>query len=99
VRPAAELVVSVVRIVCGFFALVLAARVAFVVFAANPDKWITRFVVEVSDRVTLGLHGLFTPPHPTLAVVAEYGVPAVAWLLIGAVLTGIVRALARRRRV
>lgn len=93
-----DLVVSAVRIVCLFLALVLVAQIVFVMFAANPDKWITRFVADLSGKVTLGLDRLFVPADPSLAVLVNYGIPALAWLLIGVVVARILRAVAGRRR-
>lgn len=84
-------VISAVRVACGVFAAILVAQIVFVFFAANPDKWITRAVAGWSDDLTLGLRNLFTPADPMLGAALNYGIAAIAWLVIGAILVRIMR--------
>ena len=54
----------------------------------RPSHGITAFFRSWADGLTLGLQGLFTSPSPVLQVVITYGLAAVGWLIIGAVVAG-----------
>ncbi|MGI8815085.1 MAG: hypothetical protein ACR2G2_07335 [Pseudonocardia sp.] len=84
---------SLVRLVCGMFALILALHVAFAVGQANLDNWLVAQVVDWSDGLTLGLPGLFQHPNADFLTIADHGVPAFTWLIIGAVVGRVLRRL------
>jgi hypothetical protein len=88
---AVNIVVTLVRTVCGFAALVLAAHVLLTIGGANPDNGITRFVDNWSRVFALGFRDLFTPRNADLAVIINYGIAALFWLIVAAVITRILR--------
>ena len=91
------LVGTVVRLVTGAFATVLVVHILLTVLGANPLNAVTQFFAAVADSLTLGLASLFVLASPALQVVVSYGLPAIVWLVIGSILVGILRALARPR--
>ena len=91
------LVGTVVRFVTGAAATVLVVHVLLTVLGANPLNGVTRFFATVADALTLGLANLFVLANPALQVVVSYGVPAIVWLVVGAVIVGILRRIARPR--
>ena len=91
------LVGGIVRFVTGLFAAILVVHIVLVVLGANPDNVAARFVAAAADSLTLGLANLFVVDGPTLQVVLSYGIPALAWLVIGAVIVAILRLVARPR--
>jgi hypothetical protein len=93
-------VCSAISFLCGLFAVVLALKVLLTLAGANPDNGFASFVDDFAAFVLLGFNGLFTPESAKLAVLFNYGTAAIAWLLIGAVLTSLIRRFAApvRRR-
>jgi len=87
-------VCAVISIVCGLFAVVLGLHVLLVVADANPKNGFASFIDGFSSAVSLGLRGLFTPHSVKAQVLLNDGVAAIAWLLIGAVVTYAIRQFA-----
>ncbi|WP_243791030.1 hypothetical protein [Saccharopolyspora gloriosae] len=83
---------SVVRWIGTLAALVLTVHVVLTVGGANPDNGITRFVADWSQPLALGFSNLFTPENPQLAVLVNFGIAAVFWLIITSIAVRIIRA-------
>ncbi|MDL5155019.1 hypothetical protein [Actinomycetospora termitidis] len=97
VRGVLGLVGGLVRLVTGLFAAVLVVHIVLVILGANPANGITQLVAALADALTLGLRDLFLLGNPTAQVIVSYGLPALLWLLVGAVVVGILRLLGRPR--
>jgi len=93
-------VCTVITMVCGLFALVLAIHIVLVLADANPANGFASFINSFSGGVSLGLRNLFTPDAQKLRVFLNDGVAAIGWLIIGGALTYAIRqfALPGRRR-
>ncbi|MFC5060850.1 hypothetical protein [Actinomycetospora atypica] len=96
-RGVLGLVGGVVRLVTGLFATILVVHVVLRVLGANPDNTVSQLVAAGADGLTLGLRDLFVLGDPTVQVIVSYGLPALVWLLVGAVVVGILRLLGRPR--
>jgi hypothetical protein len=88
---------GLVRFVTGLFAAVLVVHIVLVVLGANPANAVARVIAAFADALTLGLRDLFVLGNPTLQVIVSYGLPALVWLVIGAVIVGLLRLLGRPR--
>jgi hypothetical protein len=88
------LLASVVRILTVIFAAILVIHVVLTVASANPENGITTFFAGAANNLTLGIGDLFIPSSEALKVILNYGIAAVVWLVIGAVIARILRALA-----
>ena len=97
VRGVLGLLGGLVRLVTGLFATVLVLHIVLVVLGANPANGIARTIAALADALTLGLRDLFLLGNPTLQVIVSYGLPAVVWVAVGAVVVGILRLLGRPR--
>jgi hypothetical protein len=97
VRGVLGLVGGLVRLVTGLFATILVVHIVLVVLGANPENTIARLIALAADALTLGLRDLFVLGDPTVQVIVSYGLPALVWLLVGAVVVGILRLLGRPR--
>ncbi|NMO88355.1 hypothetical protein [Actinomycetospora sp. TBRC 11914] len=86
---------SLVRIVTVVFAAILVLHVVLVVTSANPQNGVAQALAAGADRLTLGLGDLFAPTSPSLAVILNYGLPAVVWLIIGVIVARLIGALGR----
>lgn len=85
------LLASVVRWIGLVFAAILVLHVIFVIGDANPDNGIVSFVTSWSDSLSLGFNDLFTPDDEKLRVLINYGIAAIFWLIVSAVLAKIIR--------
>jgi Na+/alanine symporter len=87
-------VASVVRWLGLVFALVLAVHVLLTLGNANPANGITTFFSTTADWFVLAFKSLFTPDDAKLRVLVNYGLAAVFWMIVSAVLSRLVRRLA-----
>jgi hypothetical protein len=85
---------AIINFVCGLFAVVLALHIVLVLGNANPHNGFASFVDSWSSAVSLGLRNLFTPDSLKLRVLFNDGLAAIVWLVIGAVLTYLIRQFA-----
>ncbi|SDG89602.1 hypothetical protein SAMN05216553_1133 [Lentzea fradiae] len=87
-------VCAVIDVVCWLFAIVLFVHIFLVIAEANAGNGFFQFVSGWADGVTLGLDGLFTPDNDKVATLLNEGLAALLWLVIGALLTNLIRRLA-----
>src|SRR2546421_3233890 len=87
-------VCAVINLVCGIFAVVLGLHIVLVLANANPNNGFASFVDSFAAAVSFGLRTLFTPDSEKLRIFLGEGVAAIAWLLIAAGLTYLVRQFA-----
>ena len=87
-------VASVVRWVGLLFALVLAVHVLLTMGDANPANGITKFFSTAADPLALAFKSLFTPANGQTRVLVNYGLAALFWLIVSAVLSRLIRRLA-----
>lgn len=85
---------SVVRWLGLAFALVLAVHVLLTIGNANPANGITTFFSTAADWFVLAFRNLFTPDDGKLRVLINYGLAAVFWMIVSAVLSRLIRRLA-----
>ncbi|GEL19172.1 hypothetical protein [Pseudonocardia asaccharolytica] len=93
-RRGAALLASTLRIIGTAIALVLVLHVALTLLEANPANQLTIFVADLAVRFNLGLADLFLPADPKLAVALNYGLAALVWFAVTAVVVRIVRRFA-----
>lgn len=84
-KVALAFVGTVIRSICALFAFILVVFVLFAVGSANPTNWLVSFISGAAQHLTLGLTGLFQTGNPDYQVITDYGVPALAWLIIGSI--------------
>src|SRR5262245_26619073 len=87
-------VATVVRWVGLVFAIVLVVHVLLTVGNANPDNGITTFFASVADPLALAFKSLFMPDNAHLRVLVNYGLAALFWMIVSAVLSRLIRRLA-----
>lgn len=84
---------TVVRAVGAILALILVVHIVFTLFEANPEKGITKFFADLARGLTLWFENLFTPDDVKIAVLINYGLAAIFWLVAAAVVVRILRAV------
>lgn len=84
---------AAVRLFGIFCAALLAVHVVLTLGNANPDNGITSFVSSWADPLALGFQDLFAPADPEMAVLVNYGIAAIFWLVATSLATRILRSL------
>lgn len=87
------LLAGVARWLGLIFAVILVLHVIFVIGEANPDNGIAEFVRSWSDGLSLGFQDLFTPDDPKLRTLVNYGIAAIFWLVVSAIVAKIIRRI------
>jgi hypothetical protein len=100
-RRTVAIVCTVVNVVCGLFAAVLALHIILVLGSANQGNGFAEFINEWSAAVSLGFRDLFVPDNEKVRTFLNDGLAAIVWLIIAGVITHLVRkfALPAPRRV
>jgi predicted cobalt transporter CbtA len=93
-RRTVSIVCTVVNVICGIFAVVLAVHIVLVLGSANQANGFAAFIDDWSAAVSLGLRDLFVPANEKVRVFLNDGMAAIAWLVIGALLTYLIRKFA-----
>jgi len=87
---------SVIRIVAYVIAVVLVAYVLLTLVGVNPLNAVAQVVGGVADRTVLAFRDLFLVADPVFAVVVNYGLAAVFWVLVAEFGSRLVRWIGAR---
>jgi len=106
VRQTAQKLINVlagaVRLVAAAFAVILLLRIGLAFVAVNPQNVIAEWIVRTADVLVWGFRDLFVPADPRIGLLANYGLAAVFWMVVGfvvaAVLSGLGQLVAGRGR-
>lgn len=93
-RRTVGIVCTVINVVCGLFAVVLALHIVLVIGSANQGNGFASFINEWSSAVSLGLRDLFVPANEKMRTFLNDGLAAIAWVVIASLLTFLVRRFA-----
>ena len=91
VRRGAGALASVVRVVGLLIVAVLVVYIVLTLLDANFANTFASAVRGLANDLDLGLSNLFLPANPKVGVVLNYGVAAVLWYVITAVVVRLVR--------
>ena len=86
---------TVIRAVAAIFAVILVVHIVLVLGSANPDNGITKLIGDLARPLALGFKDLFSPDNPKTLVLVNFGLAAIFWLVLGALLAWVVRRFAR----
>lgn len=84
---------SLIMVVAVLVALVLALHIVFVILGANPDNAIVEFVDGLAGTLAWRFESLFLLNRMSVEVLVNFGLAAVVYLIIGAVLSRLLRSL------
>jgi hypothetical protein len=85
------LLASAVMIFAVILAVIFAVHILFAVFGANQANSIVEFVNQWAGRFAWRFSSLFTPHSQKVAALANFGIAAVAYLIAGRIVAGIIR--------
>jgi hypothetical protein len=91
-RRATSLVARILWIIGLVIVAFLVLHILFVVFDANPANGFAQFIASGATLFDLSLNDLFLfPGAPKLETGVNFGIAALAWLLITNIVVGLVR--------
>ncbi|WP_018683932.1 hypothetical protein [Actinokineospora enzanensis] len=85
---------SAARIITGIGALFAIIEVVYIllnVLGANAGNAFFQFIRSLAEPLALFFPGLFPIDNPTLAVIVNYGLAAVFWLVVAGFIARLVR--------
>ncbi|RAG81014.1 hypothetical protein DN069_35005 [Streptacidiphilus pinicola] len=82
-----------VAVVADIVAGILALWIVLYLLDANPANDFARWVHDAADWLSTWAHDLFTPSEGWLRTLLNYGIPALAYLVLGHLLAGRLRSL------
>ncbi|HJQ47648.1 MAG TPA: hypothetical protein VJ870_15225 [Amycolatopsis sp.] len=85
------LVAGIVRWVGLIFAVILVLHVIFTIGSANPSNGIVSWVRGWADSLSIGFKDLFEPGDEKLRVLVNYGIAALFWLVVSAIVVKVIR--------
>ncbi|HKN97494.1 MAG TPA: hypothetical protein VJX10_10290 [Pseudonocardiaceae bacterium] len=86
-----NLIANTIRVATALIALVFVLHIVFTVFGANQDNGFVAFVYGVAKVFVFGFGDVFTPGDATIGLIANYGLAAIVYLVVGRLLYGTLR--------
>ncbi len=83
----------VVAVIFGVIALILILHIVFVWIGANPDNGVVRPLSDLAGTLAWGFKNLFTNANIKMQTFINYGLAAVVYLAVGALLQRLFRSL------
>jgi hypothetical protein len=93
VQKIMNLLAVTVRLVASVFAVVLIVRIGLAFVPVNPHNVIVEWIVRSADVLVWGFRDLFLPADPRIGLVANYGLAAVFWVVVGVIVAWILSGL------
>ena len=90
-----NLLAVTVRLVASVFAVVLIIRIGLAFVAVNPHNVIVEWIVRFADVLVWGFRDLFLPADPRIGLVANYGLAAVFWVVVGVIVAWVLSGFGR----
>jgi len=88
-----SLISRVVSAIFGIIALILVLHIVFVLVGVNTDNGLVNAVKDLASTLAWGFKDLFSNANAKLEVFLNYGLAALVYLAIGAVLHRLFRGL------
>ncbi|MBV9922922.1 MAG: hypothetical protein JOY78_18995 [Pseudonocardia sp.] len=95
VQKALNLLAIVVRLVACLFAVILLVRIGLAFVAVNPHNAIVEWIVRAAGVLVWNFRDLFLPADPRIGLVANYGLAAVFWVVVGVIAAWLLSGLGR----
>jgi biotin carboxyl carrier protein len=89
-------VATLLRVLGVVVAAILVVHILLVVLGANPANPVASMLAHAAGVLSLGMGGLFAPGNPELALVVNYGIAAVLWIVITSIVVAVLRRIAPR---
>jgi hypothetical protein len=82
---------SVIQTIAGVIAGVIILGIVLVLVKANPNNQIVDFILDIGRFLTKPFHGLFPQHDPRQDILVNWGIAAIVYLIIGAIIARLAR--------
>jgi hypothetical protein len=82
---------SVIQTIAGVIAGIIILGIVLVLIKANPNNQIVDFILDVGRFLTTPFHNLFPQDNPRQDVLVNWGIAAIVYLIVGAVIARLAR--------
>jgi hypothetical protein len=79
-------IARIIRLIASALALLLVAGILLVVFEANRSNEIVNWVLDAAKWLAGPFDGMFSPDNPKTAIAVNWGIAAVVYYAIGALI-------------
>lgn len=86
-----SLIARIITAVTGTVAAIFVLHIVFALTEANTDNAIVGFVYLLAATLVCGFGNIYTPDDATIGLVVNYGIAAIAYLVIGQVIVYLLR--------
>jgi hypothetical protein len=81
-----NLIANTIHVVTALIALDFVLHIVFTLFDANQDSGFVAFVYGVAKVFVFGFGDVFTPGDAKIGLIANYGLAAIVYLVVGRIL-------------
>jgi hypothetical protein len=82
---------SVIQTIAGVIAAIIIVGIVLVLMKANPNNDIVHFILTVGRFFARPFEDLFPRSNPRQDILLNWGIAAIAYLIIGAIIARLVR--------
>jgi hypothetical protein len=82
---------SVITTIAGIVAAIIVIGIVLVLIKANPNNQIVDFILDVGRFLTTPFHNLFPQDNPRQDILVNWGIAAIVYLIVGALIARLVR--------
>ena len=82
---------SVITTIAGIVAAIIILGIVLVLIKANPNNQIVDFILDVGRFLTTPFHNLFPQDNPRQDILVNWGIAAIAYLILGALIARLAR--------
>lgn len=82
---------SVITTIAGVVAAIILLGIVLVLMKANPTNEIVKFVEDLARFLTTPFHNLFPQDNPQRDVLVNWGIAAIVYLIVGALIARLLR--------
>jgi hypothetical protein len=82
---------SVITTIAGVVAGIIILGIVLVLMKANPNNEIVNFVLDVARFLTTPFHHLFPQDNVRQDILVNWGIAAIVYLIVGALIARLVR--------
>jgi hypothetical protein len=93
---AAGLLARVVNIVVGIFVAIIVAGILLVVLKANPTNSVVSTIHDAAHTLVGPFDGMFSLHNARLAVAVNWGIAAIVYIVVGALIVRLIGGRTRR---
>src|SRR5919202_303235 len=95
------LLARLIMVIAGIVFLILAVGILLIVLGANQANVLVQAVTGAARWLAGPFNGLFTVDGPTTSIAINWGIAAIVYVIVGALIAGLLRrlgAVGRTRR-